>query len=347
MVATCLNACNVSVMTRNTTAAGGPSAEQTLGPPGHEVVDFHGIITASPEMKRLFALVTKVAATEAPVLVRGQTGSGKELFARAIHALSERRRGPFFALNCATLTPEMLASELFGHVKGAFTGAVSARPGVFRMADRGTVFLDEIAELPLDIQARLLRVLQDKTFTPLGGTEPVRVDVRIVSATHRALRAAVVAREFREDLMYRVRVVPIYLPALAERSHDVETLTWHFIGEFNRRGGRRVERVAVGAMDAMLEHPWPGNVRELRNVLEYAYAVGDGPVLTCDELTPELRGESPPDELSREPLVDDAERRQILDALARAGGRKGDAAELLGMSRTTLWRKMRELRLTP
>ena len=316
-----------------------------VGPPDRPVVNFHGIITAAPEMMKLFELVKKVAATDAPVLVRGQTGSGKELFARAIHTLSRRSRGALHAINCATLTPEMLASELFGHVKGAFTGAIRARPGLFRLADGGTLFLDEIAEMPLDIQARLLRVLQEKTFTPLGGTESVSVDVRFVSATHRALRSAVLAREFREDLMYRIRVVPIFLPSLAERTHDVEALTWHFIRELNARGGRQIERISPDAMEAMLEHPWPGNVRELRNVIEYAYAVGEGWVLCLDELPPELRGESPPDELTRPSPIDDGERRRIEEALAQVGGKKGEAADRLGMSRTTLWRKMRELKI--
>jgi len=316
-----------------------------VGPPDRPVINFYGAVTASPEMMELFELVKKVARTEAPVLVRGQTGSGKELFARAIHRLSARASGPFQAINCATLTPSMLASELFGHVKGAFTGAIRSRPGLFRLADGGTIFLDEIAEMPLDIQAQLLRVLQDKTFTPLGGTESVQVDVRVVSATHRALRTAVQEKQFREDLMYRVRVVPIYLPALAERTHDVEALTWHFIREMNKRGGRQIERIGPGAMDALLEHPWPGNVRELRNVIEYAYAVGEGHILTCDELPPELRGESPPDELSRPVSVDANERQRIVEALTWAHGKKGDAAERLGMSRTTLWRKMRELRI--
>ncbi|TNF27849.1 MAG: sigma-54-dependent Fis family transcriptional regulator [Deltaproteobacteria bacterium] len=316
-----------------------------VGPPDRPVVNFYGIVTASPEMMELFELVKKVARTEAPVLVRGQTGAGKELFARAIHRLSGRASGPFQAINCATLSASMLASELFGHVKGAFTGAIRSRPGLFRLADGGTIFLDEIAEMPLDIQAQLLRVLQDKTFTPLGGTESIQVDVRIVSATHRALRSAVQAKAFREDLMYRIRVVPIYLPALAERTHDVEALTWHFIREMNRRGGRQIERIGPGAMEALLEHPWPGNVRELQNVIAYAYAVGEGHILTCGELPPELRGESPPDELSRPVAVDDNERRRIVEALTWANGKKGDAAERLGMSRTTLWRKMRELRI--
>ncbi len=305
---------------------------------------FHGMVTVAPEMLQLFELMQKVARTDAPVLVRGETGTGKELVARALHALGPRAGRPYHALNCATLTPEMLASELFGHVRGAFTGAVRDRPGLFRLADRGTLFLDEIAEMPLHIQAQLLRVLQTQTFVPLGASESVTVDVRLVSATHQALREAVETRRFREDLMYRVRVVPLYLPRLAERAGDVEALTWHLIDQLNGRGWRQVEAIAADAMEAMLEYEWPGNVRELRNVLEYAFVIGDGPELRLDELTPELRGEAPPRRVGE--ATDEAgERSRIEEALLKTRGRKGEAAELLGMSRSTLWRKMRELRL--
>jgi two-component system response regulator AtoC len=306
---------------------------------------FAGMITVSPQMERLFDLIQRVARTDASVLVRGQTGTGKELVARAIHDLSPRARKPFRAVNCATLTPELLASELFGHVKGAFTGAVKDRKGLFRAADGGTLFLDEVAELPLDLQARLLRVLQERTFVSLGGTEPVTVDVRLVSATHRSLRSEVEAGRFREDLMYRIRVVPLFLPPLAEREGDVEALTWHFIEEFNRQGFRQVETIEPDVLSALLRHRWPGNVRELRNVLEYAYAVGEGPVLRCADLTPELRGEAPPADTDRNLTVTELERERIVDALRRSQGRKAEAAELLGMSRSTLWRKLREHKL--
>ncbi len=306
---------------------------------------FHGIVSAAPEMLDLFELVRRVARTDASVLVRGETGTGKELVARAVHELSRRSDGPYRAVNCATLSPELLASELFGHVKGAFTGAVKDRRGLFRLADKGTLFLDEIAEIPLDIQARLLRILQEQRFVPLGGTDSVSVDVRLVAATHRSLRREVEGGRFREDLMYRVRVVPLFLPPLRARTGDVEVLTEHFVDQFNESGFRRVERIAPDVWDALLGHRWPGNVRELRNALEYAFAVGEGATLSLDELPPELRGEGPPEEPQKELSLRDMERQQILAALRRSGGRKGGAAELLGMSRSTLWRKMRELGL--
>ena len=307
-----------------------------------QVFNFHGLVTCAPEMLRMFDLVQRVARTDAAVLIRGETGTGKELVARTLRCLRQRGRGPYRAINCATLTPELLASELFGHVRGAFTGAVSNRPGLFALCDRGTVFLDEIAEMPLSIQARLLRVLQEQTFVPLGGTESVTVDVRLISATNKALRDEVSAGRFREDLMYRVRVVPIFLPRLAARKGDVVALTWHFIDAFNARGLRQIDAIARDAMDAMLGYPWPGNVRELHNVLEYAYAVGDGPTLRLDELTPELRGEPPPDHDPSNITARELERRRLVDALQQAGGKKGDAARRLGVSRTTLWRKLRE-----
>ena len=310
---------------------------------GSETGPFGGLVSVSPQMKELQKLVERVARTDASVLVRGETGTGKELVARAIHDLSPRRDAPFRAINCATLTPELLASELFGHVKGAFTGAVKDRRGLFRLADGGTLFLDEVAEIPLDLQARLLRVLQERRFVPLGGTEPVSVDVRLVSATLRSLRHEVEDGRFREDLMYRIRVVPLFLPPLREREGDIEALTEHFVHELNQRGLRTVERVSDEAMSALLRHRWPGNVRELSNVLEYAFAVGEGPVLGIEDLTPELRGEEPPpDRGARDKTLPEMERERIMDALRAHGGRKGKAAEELGMSRSTLWRKLRE-----
>lgn len=304
---------------------------------------FFGLITVSEQMVELFSLVRRAARSQAAVLIRGESGTGKEHIARALHELSPRANEGFHAINCATLTPELLASELFGHVKGSFTGAIRDRKGLFQLAHKGTIFLDEVAEIPLDIQARLLRVLQEQTFVPLGGTDPVSVDVRILSATHQSLRDAVNQHRFRNDLMYRIRVVPIFIPRLAEREGDVEALTWHFIEEFNKQGYRRVEGIRKAAMDMLLEHDWPGNVRELRNVIEYAFAIGEGPVLEIQCLTPEIRGEAP----IRTILAggDNIERDQILDALARTNGRKSEAADLLGVSRSTLWRKMRELHL--
>lgn len=310
--------------------------------PNAELQDFHGLLTVAPEMLRLFETVRRVARTDTSVLVRGETGTGKELIARAMHDCSARAGKPFRALNCATLTPELLSSELFGHVKGAYTGAIRDRKGLFELADGGTVFLDEVAELPLDLQARLLRVLQERTFVPLGGSEAVHVDVRVVSATNQSLRDAVDQRRFRADLMYRLRVVPIFLPRLVERTGDVEALAWHFVRQFNEQGLRHVEYFAEDAIEAMLSYDWPGNIRELRNVVEYAFAVGDGDTITCDELTPEIRGEQPPTSGSEPRTAADLERKQLIEALAASRGRRSEAAERLGISRTTLWRKLRE-----
>lgn len=327
-------------------------------------VEFHGMVTVAPAMIALFDQVQRVARTDSSVLIRGETGTGKELFARAVHDLSGRRSGPFRALNCATLTPDHLASELFGHVRGAFTGAVKDRPGLFALADKGTLFLDEIAEIPLDLQARLLRVLQERVYVPLGGNSPREVDVRVLAATNRALRAEVAAGRFREDLMYRVRVVTLYLPLLVERAGDVAALSWHFIDEFNSRarayGGRQIDEIEADALALMEAYPWPGNIRELRNVIEQAYAMGEGPRLLVADLTPELRGEPPADrsqsrlrDLEPPPVAQAApaevaapplgEAARIRAALGLAGGRKAEAAEALGLSRTTLWRRMKAL----
>ena len=332
-------------------------AQAILPRPELEVTNFHGIITASPQMRAFLGQLARVGRTDATVLLRGESGTGKELVAHAIHHLSPRKGKAFQAVNCATLTPELLASELFGHLKGSFTGAIRDRRGLFALADKGTIFLDEIAELPLDAQARLLRVLQERTFVPLGGTEPVHIDVRVLSATHRSLRDEVEQRRFREDLMYRVRVVPLFLPPLAQREGDVEALLWRFIDEFNLQGFRWVEGVRAEAMEALRGYGWPGNIRELRNVVEHAFALGEGPTLELQDLTPELRGESPPTSRHAAPLpaptrsnvlppcVQEDELARIQEALRKAGGRKAEAAGYLGMSRSTLWRKLREHRL--
>jgi two-component system response regulator AtoC len=304
---------------------------------------FHGMATSSPKMLEFFDLVRRVARTESNVLVRGQTGTGKELVAQALHAESPRHAGPFRAINCATLNTELLASELFGHVRGGFTGAVADKKGLFELANGGTIFLDEISEISVDIQARLLRVLQERTFTPVGATQPRKVDVRVISASNVALRDAVAAKTFREDLMYRIRVVPIFLPPLIERFGDLEALLWHFIDEFSDRGPRVIKFVDDEAWNAIREYHWPGNVRELRNVVEYACAVGVGDTLKVSELPPELRGEEP----TRSELLtsDELERRRLLRALDEAGGHRQAAAEILGISRSTLWRKLKTHRL--
>ena len=334
--------------------------------PELDLVQFHGMVTVAPQMLQLFELVRRAARSDATVLVRGESGTGKELVATAIHAESHRGRHSFRAVNCATFTPELLASELFGHVRGAFTGAVQNKAGLLSQADKGTLFLDEIAELPLELQARMLRVLQQRRYTPVGGSTEVEVDVRIVSATNAALRKLVAEGRFREDLMYRLRVVVLYLPRLVEREGDLEALTWHLIDEFNARAQRQVHSVEAAAWAAMVRYPWPGNVRELRNNLEQAFVLGEGPTLRLHELAPEVQGEGdtwgPPEAPTRgepvEPVepaahgrslphtLDELQRQQLVEAFQATGGRREEMARLLGLSRSTLYRRLKRLGLT-
>jgi transcriptional regulator with PAS, ATPase and Fis domain len=336
-----------------------PEAAQPVPNPGamlhnDKLVDFHGLLSRDPTMRQQFEVIRRVAETDSTVLVRGESGSGKELVARAIHTLSHRQEGPFLAVNCAALTPSLLESELFGHVRGAFTGAMKDHQGVFQRADAGTLFLDEVAELPLDLQAKLLRVLQERSFVPVGGQQAISVDVRIVSATHRALREEVKAGRFREDLMFRLRVVPLFLPALRERRGDISVLLWHFIHKHNALGLRRIERVAPEAMRVLLDYPWPGNVRELQNVVEYAFAVGQGAELRLSELPPEFREQAKSSApMTRNPngnrrsragrIPEEELRMRIEEALRANGGHIEAAAQRLGMSKATFWRKRKKL----
>jgi transcriptional regulator with PAS, ATPase and Fis domain len=302
--------------------------------------------TQNVAMREVFRVIERVASEDVTVLVRGETGTGKELVAQALHAHSHRAAGPFRALNCAALPPTLLESELFGHVRGAFTGAVREAQGHFQLAHRGTLFLDEIGELPLELQAKLLRVLETRSVLPVGGQKAVPVDVRIVSATHRPLRKEVEAGRFRADLMYRLRVIPIFLPSLRERREDIALLCEKLIETANKTRSRKIECVAPAAQSILDRYDWPGNVRELQNVLAYAYTVGDGPLLRVSDLPPELVEPTPDslhaDKASRlEPA--DPKAQHILSVLARAHGNKERAAKILGMSRVTLWRRLREI----
>src|SRR5205823_5092624 len=224
---------------------------------------FRHIFTVCPEMLALFQVFKRVAASHCTVIIGGETGTGKELVAQALHAESPRHRAPFLEVNCATFSPTLLESELFGHQQGAFTGAVHSRKGLFELADHGTLFLDEVAEIPLDLQGKLLRVMQVKSFIPVGARDKVTVDVRVISATNRDIRREVAEGRFREDLSYRLRVVPLYLPPLRKRGGDIEALFWHFVAETNLHGSRRIEGITPSAMEAIRSYSWPGNVREL------------------------------------------------------------------------------------
>ncbi len=321
------------------------SPAATVAPVPEDTESFHGIFSRDPRMKEAIRIIRNVAPSDATVLIRGESGSGKELVARALHRESHRRDRPFLAVNCAALTPSLLESELFGHVKGAFTGAVRDHAGVFLRANEGTLFLDEVAELPLELQAKLLRVLQERSFMPVGSDRQVTVDVRIIAATHRSLREQVKAGRFREDLMYRLRVVPIFLPPLRERRQDISFLLWHCIRQHNERGARHIESVAPEAMRRLLDYAWPGNVRELQNVIEYAFAVGRGNELTLHDLPPEFHEAAvdPTGDIRSGPVPrrrDEAE--LVREALQISGGHVEEAARLAGMSRATFWRKRKK-----
>ena len=314
-----------------------------------KTVLFHGMWTQDPRMREMFRLLERVAADDVTVLVRGESGTGKELVARAIHELSPRGKGPFQAINCAALPPTLLEAELFGTVKGAFTGSIKDTPGLVRSAHKGTLFLDEVAELPLELQAKLLRVLETRMVLPVGGHAAVPVDVRVLSATHRALRKEAAAGRFREDLMYRLRVIPVFIPPLRERRGDVPLLAQKIVEELNTKSRRRIEQIAPGALDVLARHDWPGNVRELRNALMYAFAMGDGPVLRAADLPlevvhPEAGGLD--DERPAAP-GGPPDRATLERALAEEHGNRQRAAERLGVSRVTLWRWLKDAGLAP
>ena len=317
--------------------------------PEEDVENFHGIFSRDPAMKQALKVIRNVAETETTVLIRGESGTGKELVAHALHVESHRHSKLFLAVNCAALTPSLLESELFGHVRGAFTGAVRDHAGLFQRADGGTLFLDEVAELPLELQAKLLRVLQERTFIPVGSDRSLTVDVRIIAATHRSLREEVKAGKVREDLMYRLRVVPVFLPPLRQRRLDISFLLWHFIERHNPHGPRRIVGIEPGAMKLLLNYPWPGNVRELQNVVEYAFAVGRGPELTLADLPPEFQENPPASFLSANtpatPKKNRSEASLILEALELSNGKVEAAAEMLGMTRVTFWRKRKKYQI--
>ncbi len=317
-----------------------------------DTTSFHGLLTRDPIMQEAIKIIRNVSETEATVLIRGESGTGKELVAHALHVESTRRDQRFLAINCAALSPNLLESELFGHVKGAFTGAINNHAGLFQRANGGTLFLDEVAELPLELQSKLLRVLQEQSFIPVGGDEAITVDVRIIAATHRSLREEVKAGRFREDLMYRLRVVPIFLPPLRERRLDVNLLLWHRINQHNLLGPRHIDSISPDAMRCLLDYKWPGNVRELINVVEYSFAVGRGNELRVEDLPPEFREtpglttttESVPS-VKRVRHKDEAE--LIREALQVAGGHLETAAQYAGMSRATFWRKRKKYMIEP
>ena len=308
------------------------------------------LVGRSAPMRELLTKVVRIAPTEVTVLITGESGTGKELIARAIHANSRRTARPFVPVNCAAITETLLESELFGHVKGAFTGAVKLRRGLFEEAGGGTFFFDEIAETTPAFQAKLLRVIQEHEIRRVGDNASIAVDVRVLAATNQDLRKAIAEKRFREDLFYRLNVVPLHVPPLRERSEDIPLLAQHFLDRFNRRNGTR-RTLTQGAMLKLGAHSFPGNVRELENVIEQAAALARRDSIAADDVTLERRDGSPsaPErDGARKTLaqqVDQAEREAIRAALARADGGLDEVARELDVSVTTLWRKMKRLGL--
>jgi two-component system response regulator AtoC len=320
-----------------------------------EEFDIDTVYGSSPCIHKLLENVRKVARSRtATVLIRGETGSGKQLVARQIHAFSEVAAGPFVDINCSALPENLLESELFGHERGAFTDAKQSKEGLFELANGGTLFLDEIAEMPPKLQAKLLKVLEQKSFRRVGGTASIKVDVRIITATNRDLFAEVEASRFREDLYYRLTVIPIAVPPLRERREDIPALLKTFLDHYNREIGRSVRGFTQRAMDLVLAYPWPGNVRELKNMVEYLVLMGSGEEIDADDLPEKIRynlsgprrgGISPQAELFRPghvPALEQVERLAIEHALAQVGWNKTRAADLLGISRQTLRAKIKQ-----
>jgi two-component system response regulator HydG len=305
---------------------------------------FQGMVGKSLRMQQVFELTQKAAQSEAPVIIYGESGTGKELVAHAIHALGRRREGPFITCNCAALNEALLESELFGHVKGAFTGAYTHRQGRFEAAHRGDIFLDEIGDLPPAIQIKLLRVLETKQFERVGDVRPISVDARIITATHRDLESLVSKGKFREDLFFRINVIPIHLPPLRDRREDVPVLVEYFLKHLRRRSGKAISGLTREAMKILLDHPWPGNVRELKGVLEYAFVVAEDGPITPEHLPPKLssRELSPGTPQEAGAVPDSDEKEALVNALRQAGGNQSRAAALLGVTRVTVWHRMKK-----
>ena len=305
---------------------------------------FGGMVGRSRVMRDIFAMLPDIARSEASVLISGETGTGKDMLARVIHRLSNRKGGPFVAVNCSALAETLLESELFGHEKGAFTGADRSRPGRFEIAQDGTLLLDEIGELKLDLQVKLLRVLEQREFERVGGTRAIALHARILSATNRKLEKLLAEGRFREDLYYRLRTVPITIPPLRERPEDITPLVEHFIEKFNAGYGKKVRSVDPKVMRLFERYPWPGNVRELERCIEHAFVFVKGPVIFRHYLPQtDAFDPSPASPAAPGPIGDSHDRHTIAWALSQTGGKRKDAAALLGISRTSMWRRMKEL----
>jgi DNA-binding NtrC family response regulator len=304
---------------------------------------FGGLIGLSPKMQKVYRVIEKVSQHSYPVLILGESGTGKELVARSAHFSGVRRNKPFIPVDCSSLVPTLIEAELFGYVKGAFTGALHTKQGLMEIAGSGTLFLDEIGDMPIDMQAKLLRALQEKEVRPVGSTDRVPLAARIIAATNRDLDAAVRQGTFRQDLFFRLNVVQIKLPPLRERKSDIPVLVNSFLEKFSEANGK-ARTISEDAMSRLMAYDWPGNVRELENAIERAIALGSGPILHAGDLPTSLQygvGERPPQNDELLPL-EEMERRAILRALREAGGDKLAAARILGIGKTTLYRKLKQ-----
>lgn len=310
---------------------------------------FEDIITKNPELLKQLSILPDIAESESTVLIQGPSGSGKELFAKAVHNLSPRKDKPLVVINCGTLPPQLFESELFGYIKGAFTDAKKDKPGKITTAEGGTLFLDEVGELPIQTQVKLLRLLQQREYEPVGGLKPVKADIRVVAATNRDLKQSISQGRFRDDLFFRLAVIRFQLPPLRERREDIPLLVDHFIRRFNARSGKNILSVSPQVMDVLMNFDFPGNVRELENLIEFGFAVCHGRTIEIDHLPQEMRqaytlkGQFLSSELDQapEPIEKFREEEIVRSALAMNHGNRTKTAEQLGIERTTLWRKMK------
>ncbi len=311
---------------------------------------FHGMIGMSARMQRVFELISNAAQSDAPVIVFGESGTGKELVAKAIHDTGLRSKGPYIKVNCAALNESLLESELFGHVKGAFTGAHRSREGRFEAADKGSIFLDEIGDIPLSTQVKLLRVLEEKVVERVGDHRPIHVDARIISATNRDLMALIEKGGFREDFFYRINVIPIHVPPLRERTEDIPLLAHSFFNRIKLKSGKRIEGISNDALDALTRYHWPGNVRELKSAFEFAFVSCQEEMIRPSHFPAHILDQAKPE---CEPVfgspqrIEDLKKQSLYNALKRAGGNQSEAARLLGISRTSVWQQMKRYGLNP
>lgn len=340
---------------------------QVLDKKIHSFTSPEGILGHSPKMQEIFELLPIISRTDASVLLTGETGTGKDLVAEAIHNVSKRSRYPFIKINCGALPESLLESELFGHVHGAFTGAAKDKPGMFRLAHNGTIFLTEIGDLPLPLQVKLLTVLDDKEFFPLGSSKKVRVDVRVITGTHRNLRQLVEQGKFREDLFFRLNVLRLHLPSLRERAGDIQLLLDHFLKIFSADLKKNIKGFSTKSLDLLANYAYPGNVRELRNIVEHAVNICQNEIIQPQDMPQYVladmnRSIKPKENIESEPVEEhkqqetvlegplpvaetegweDIEKRIIMEALIKTGGKRALAAEMLGWGRSTLWRKIK------